>query len=113
MLRLSTHLKEQGHSVKVPVDVSSQGFADRKQEKHKFMKEMFGIISDCDQVLAVNDEQRTGYQGYIGPNTFLQLGMAFGLGKSLYCLSAWDERLPYNEELQAMNIKKLDISLPS
>lgn len=112
MIRLSQHLRERGHTVQVPVDISEQSFADRMQAKARFMKEMYEIIKSCDQVLAVNDEQRVGYSGYIGPNTFLQLGMAFGMGKSLYSLSEWDPRLPYDEELRAMNIKKLDITLP-
>jgi hypothetical protein len=112
MIRLAQHLRERGHTVSVPVDISEQSFADHMQAKARFMREMFEVIRNCEQVLAVNDEQRVGYSGYIGPNTFLQLGLAFSLGKTLYCLSNWDPRLPYDEELRAMNIKKLDISLP-
>lgn len=112
ILNLARDLQSAGHSVQVPVDLSERGFTDRKQMKAEFMKNMFDNIQTCDSILVVNDLDREGYKGYIGPNTFLQLGLGFSLGKTLYCLEDWDERLPYNEELDAMNIRKLDIKLP-
>ncbi|MBD3251182.1 hypothetical protein GF380_01785, partial [Candidatus Uhrbacteria bacterium] len=111
MEQLSKELEERGHEVLLPVDVSENRFTDRMQEKAEFMRRMFDEINSCDTILAVNDEQRLAYRGYIGPNTFLQLGMGFALGKKLFCLQEWDERLPYNEELNAMNINQLDIQV--
>jgi nucleoside 2-deoxyribosyltransferase len=111
MVRLASDLEARGHTVEVPVDLSEGGFADRRKEKAEFMRRMFDTIKECDTILAVNDEARTGYKGYIGPNTFLQLGMGFALGKRLFCLEQWDAKLPYDEELRAMNIQKLDIQI--
>lgn len=110
---IGSALTRQGHAVTMPLDTSDSRFSDRKQAKALFMKEMFNKIKDCESVLAVNDSARGGLKGYIGPNTFLQLGMGMSLGKTLFSLSTWDERLPYNEELEAMGIQQLDIKLPS
>lgn len=111
ILRLAKSLRESGHTVTTPVDLSEGRFADRQKDKAEFMRGMFEAIKECGNVLAVNDAERAGYKGYIGPNTFLQLGMAFALGKTLFCLEKWDPRLPYNDELAAMDIKKLDIQI--
>jgi hypothetical protein len=94
------------------MDQSEARITDRASSKHDFMKGMFEQIKQCEAVLAVNDSPRAGMQGYIGPNTFLQLGLAMNLGKILFCLRKWDERLPYREELDAMGIRLLDLKLP-
>jgi hypothetical protein len=110
MQQLAKDLREHGHTVTLPVDLSESRFSDRQQMKAQFIKDMYTTIqSSCDSILTVNDEERSGYDGYIGPNTFLQLGMGYALGKNLFCLKQWDARLPYNEELQAMKIQKLDL----
>lgn len=112
ILNLAKDLQDAGHRVSVPIDLSERGYSDRTKMKAEFMKNMFESIRSCDSILVVNDIDRGGYSGYIGPNTFLQLGLGFSLGKTLYCLENWDKRLPYNEELEAMNIRQLDIKLP-
>lgn len=111
IMRVAKSLKEAGHSVTSPMDVSEGKFGDKQQEKANFIRGMYEAMKGCDNVLAVNDEERATYKGYIGPNTFLQLGMGFALGKTLFCLETWDSRLPYNDELRAMGIKKLDIQV--
>jgi len=111
MRQLAGDLKDRGHTVHLPVDTSEESFTDRLQEKAEFMRRMFDEIKECDTILVVNDEQRLSYTGYIGPNTFLQLGMGFALGKRIFCLQEWDKKLPYDEELRAMNIQKLDIQV--
>jgi nucleoside 2-deoxyribosyltransferase len=105
-------LERQGHVTTIPIDMSEARFGDRKQAKATFMRQMFENIRGCDAVLAVNDRPRGGVQGYIGPNTYLQLGMGMSLGKPLFSLAKWDANLPYNEELEAMGIGQLDVKLP-
>lgn len=105
-------LEQRGHRVIMPVDTSEARFSDRAKAKHDFMRGMFENVQRCEAVLAVNDVPRGGMDGYIGPNTFLQLGMAMALGKPLFSLKQWDQRLPYSEELNAMGINLLDIRLP-
>jgi nucleoside 2-deoxyribosyltransferase len=104
-------LREQGQEVQLPLDTSGSRFADRVQAKNAFMRGMYDQIMKCDAVLVVNDQPRDGMLGYIGPNSFMQLGMGLALGKTLYALEKWDERLPYNEELSAMGINLLDLKL--
>ena len=109
---IARELKQKGHHVLTPLDQSEARFADRVQSKHEFMKGMFNQIGQCEAVLAVNDVNRGGVRGYIGPNTFLQLGMAMAQNKLLFSLAPWDEHLPYAEELNAMGISQLDLKLP-
>ena len=109
MKELGKELENRGHQVTLPVDMSEDKLADRSKRKAVFMRTMFDEIKDCDAILAANDETRQGYEGYIGANTFLELGMGYALGKQLFCLENWDKRLPYEEELRAMSISKLDV----
>lgn len=102
-------LRQKGQKVLVPVDTSGAHFADRVKTKNEFMKGMYEQIKSCDAVLVANDAPRGGMEGYIGPNTFLQLGMAMALGKRLYALAKWDKKLAYDEELEAMDINVIDI----
>lgn len=109
---IASVLRERGHNALLPLDTSGNRFGDRKQAKRAFMQGMFEQMKQCDSVLAVNDTERGGMKGYIGPNTFLQLGLAMSLGKPLFSLAKWDDRLPYAEELDALGINLLDIKLP-
>jgi len=104
-------LRDRGQKVVLPLDTSGALFGDHAKAKHDFMQGMYEQIKKCDAVLVVNDAERGGLNGYIGPNSFLQLGMAMAMGKTLYALDKWDERLPYNEELGAMGITLLDLKL--
>ena len=107
---LAKTLEQHGHQVTLPVDLSEAGtVVDRVKQKSLFMRQMYKEIQSCDSILAVNDETRSGYEGYIGANTFLELGIGFALGKQLFCLNHWDPKLPFDEELSAMNIQRLDI----
>ena len=112
MEEIANELRQRGHRVTIPVDTSEGRLGGRTVAKRDFMKGMFEKIKQCDSILAVNDVPRGGVDGYIGPNTFLQLGMAFALEKPLFALKKWNERLPYKEELDAMGINLLDIKLP-
>lgn len=109
---IANELRQRGHRVILPVDASEGRLGGRAVAKRDFMKGMFENIKKCDSVLAVNDVPRGGVEGYIGPNTFLQLGMALALEKPIFALKKWNDRLPYKEELDAMGINLLDIKLP-
>ncbi len=112
MQEIASELRSRGHRVILPIDASEGRMVERTTAKREFMKSMFAKIQSCDSVLAVNDVPRGGIEGYIGPNTFLQLGMAMALEKPMFALKKWDYRLPYAEELDAMGIGLLDIRLP-
>ena len=109
MEHIANSLKERGDRVTLPVDPSETRFADRPEAKREFMKNLHDKVKQCDSVLVVNDSPRAGYDNYIGPNTFLTMGVAMSLGKDLFALAKWDSKLPYNEELEAMGVNILDI----
>ncbi len=109
---IANALKQRGHRVILPIDTSEGRVFERTTAKREFMKHMFEKIKSCDSVLAVNDVPREGIEGYIGPNTFLQLGMAMALEKPMFVLKKWNHRLPYTEELDAMGIDVLNLRMP-
>lgn len=113
IIDISQTLKQRGHSVIVPIDQSETRGANMAMQKNAFMKGMFDNIKKCEAILAVNDRDRGGYKGYIGANTFLQLGLGMSMGKPLFCLAKWDPKLPYKEELDAMGIQFLDVKNPT
>jgi|GEM_PF-1844312 len=102
-------LRERHDKVTMPIDDSEARFGDRRQAKTEFLRGMYERIKGCDTVLAVNDRPRGSYDGYIGPSTFLELGLGFALGKDLFCLQPWDKNLPYDEELRAMGINVINL----
>lgn len=55
--------------------------------------------SDC--VLIVNFEKK-GIPNYIGGNTFLEIGYAYGTGKPIYILNSMPEGSAYAEEIFGM-----------
>ena len=109
MEEIGGELRKNGNTVVLPLDESEERFADRVEAKAEFMRHMSENIKSCDSILAVNDNERDGRLGYIGPNTFLQLGIGMSLGKPLFALAKWDPNLPYNDELSAMGIQMLNV----
>jgi nucleoside 2-deoxyribosyltransferase len=107
--QIANDLQQRGNHVTLPIDTSEARFADARMAKKEFMKGMYEQVKLCDSVLVVNDSPRDGYDNYIGPNTFLTMGMAMALGKDVFALGQWDPKLPYNEELEAMGVNVIDI----
>ena len=70
------------------------------EAKYDFIREHFKNIEDADAILVVNP-QKDGIPGYIGGNTFLEMGYAFGLGKKVYLLSPVPE-MDYKTEMFAI-----------
>ena len=54
--------------------------------EYDFIREHFKKIEKADAILILN-YQKKGIDGYIGGNTFLEMGYAFGLGKKVYLLN--------------------------
>lgn len=61
----------------------------------------FQKIKESDAVLAVN-VNKNGIDGYIGGNTFLELGFGYALNKKLYILNPYSKEVPYYDEIDAM-----------
>jgi nucleoside 2-deoxyribosyltransferase len=70
--------------------------------KRQLMDKHFATIRECDAILVLNfDRQRK--RGYVGGNTFLEMGIAYWLGKKVYIWKKPSKRLPYFEEIMAIN----------
>ena len=68
--------------------------------EYDFIREHFRNIDESDAILVLNYE-KNGIPGYIGGNTFLEMGHAFGLGKKIYLLYPVPE-MDYFTEMKAM-----------
>ena len=61
-----------------------------------------GGIKGSDGILVLNYEKK-GVENYIGGNSFLEIGVAFDLGKKIFLLNPIPENLPYTEEIEVIN----------
>ncbi|MDD3285761.1 MAG: hypothetical protein PHG95_03995 [Patescibacteria group bacterium] len=108
-------LGERGHEVTVPLltqkimdgEVGYEDFlqekADRgdgvfrRAESGSLIRRYYHLIEKADAVLIVNEEKK-GIAGYIGANTFLEIGFAHALDKKIYLLNPPADG-NYNDEL--------------
>jgi len=70
---------------------------DRKAEA---ILEHFDKVAWSDAILVVNYD-KNNVKGYIGGNTFMEMGLAFFLKKKIYLLNKVPE-LPYKEEILSL-----------
>jgi len=101
-----------GHEVFVPMEVETNevpidALPDTTDEEkinakieYNFIREHFRKIELADSILVLNYE-KNGIAGYIGGNTFLEMGYAFGLGKTIYLMNPVPE-MNYSVEMHAM-----------
>jgi nucleoside 2-deoxyribosyltransferase len=75
---------------------------DRGEQKRQLnvIRRYYERIGSSDVLLVVNPE-KNGIEGYVGANTFLEMGFAFVLEKQIYVLNPIGE-LPYSDEIVAM-----------
>ena len=116
---LKKRLEELGHEVLVfPEEVELEGkvlhvkefYKMRKNEpddkywklKNKLIIDHFKKIELSDAVLIFNKD-KNDIQGYIGGNTFLEMGIAFYLNKKIFLWKQPSEELPYFEEIMSLN----------
>jgi nucleoside 2-deoxyribosyltransferase len=104
-------LEKLGHSVIVPMGtdedppiegrpgVSLNELVEAKIE-YDFIRKHFKNIEDADAIVILNYPKKN-IDGYIGGNTFLEMGYAFGLGKKIYTLFPVP-MMDYVSEMHAM-----------
>lgn len=85
--------------VEARTDLTKEDIVMAKIE-YDFMREHFRNIEKSDAILVLNYE-KNGIQNYIGGNTFLEMGIAFWLGKTIYLLHPVPE-MDYYTEMHAM-----------
>ncbi|MBP9814480.1 hypothetical protein KBC80_04810 [Candidatus Woesebacteria bacterium] len=120
MREVQKQLEVLGHSVFVPKSldlIEKQGFVKpvtveerlAAEAKYDFIREHFKKIEKADAVLVVNPRHHD-IDGYIGGNTFLEIGIAFYLGKKIYFQYA-TPKMGYELELASMHPMVLDRDL--
>ena len=104
-------LEEMGHTVYVPKSIElmdTVGYVHPVEDEerieakieHDFIREHFRKIEKSDAILVLNYDKK-GIINYIGGNTFLEMGHAFGSGKKIYVLYPIPE-MDYKTEMHAM-----------
>lgn len=68
--------------------------------EHDFIRKHFKVIEKSDAILVLN-YTKDGIKNYIGPNTFLEIGVAYFLGKKIFLLNPIPKTYLW-EEVSAM-----------
>lgn len=110
MAQVRDQLLARGFFVHVPGELDdihkNEFYMDTEEERitakieYDFIREHFRKIEQSDAILILNYEKK-GIPGYIGGNTFLEMGYAFGLGKKVYLLFPVPE-MDYKTEMFAI-----------
>ena len=120
---ISEKLVEAGHETDIPLtcqrilngELTLEDFKKEKEKngdgsfrkiKDDVIKRYYDIIRDCDAILVVNVEKK-GIAGYIGGNTFLEVGFAYVLDKKIFLFNEIPE-IGYKDEILAMQPIVLD-----
>ena len=119
VLPIRKELENLGFNVVIPLGV--QQYIDNgyehlnSNERARDKREMdlitryYSIIKEGDCILVVNTDKENK-SNYIGGNTFLEMGFAHVLGKSIYVLNTLPD-VSFRDELEAMNLVILDGNL--
>jgi hypothetical protein len=122
MTRIQTELEAAGHTALVPKSIELMetiGYVHPTIDEakvaakiqHDFIREHFRKIEKSDAILVLNYDKK-GIKNYIGGNTFLEVGLAYWLGKKVFLLNSIPQ-MDYVTELRAMQpiILNGDLSL--
>lgn len=110
MVDAENKLKARGFTVHIPSGAydktKNEFYADSEEEKITFkvendlIREHFRNIDQSDVILVLN-YQKKGIDGYVGGNTFLEMGHAFSQGKKIYMLYDFPD-MDYKVEMESM-----------
>lgn len=116
MIATEKELKKLGHEIILPefthdyaaMDTFDKMHSESAKNKveHDLIRGYFEKIKNSDAMLVANVE-RKGVKGYIGGNTFLEMGFAFVLNKPIYLLHEIPD-VGYRDEIEAMSPIVLD-----
>jgi len=98
-----------GEAEDVAEEVKKDDSSD--EQKGEFIKWYYNAIADSDAVLVTNFPKKD-IQGYVGGNTFLEIGFAFVLNKKIFFLYPIPEQ-SYADEIKAMDPIILNNNLES
>jgi len=112
MRAIKEGLEVLGHTVFVPKEVEDEtvpleALPETTDEQkisakieYDFIREHFRKVEKADAILVLNYEKKD-IPGYIGGNTFLEMGYAFGLGKKIFLMNPVPE-MNYAVEMYSM-----------
>ena len=117
MRKTRKELENLGHTVLVPKSIELMdkfGYVNptvdeakvQAKIQHDFIREHFRKVEQADAVLVLNYDKK-GIKHYIGGNTFLEIGIAFWLGKKIFLINPVP-KMDYITELLAMQPIVLD-----
>ncbi len=110
MVEVESKLNSIGHEVILPYDIRGYASYETQEQmhseatknkvEHDLIRDYFKKIENSDAIFVVNVE-RKNIKGYIGGNSFLEMGFAHVLNKKIYLLNEIPD-MPYKDELLAM-----------
>lgn len=111
MREIRDRLEAMGYTVHVPKGVTlmdttsytvpaDEGERITHKIEYDFIREHFRKIEKSNAILVLNYDAH-GIQNYIGGNTFLEIGLAFWLGKKIFLLNPIPD-MDYKTEMFAM-----------
>ena len=110
MVEIKKELEKSGHEVLLPRHTEEYAIMKTSDHIHNesvknkinndLIRDYYNEIKNGDAILAVNEELN-GISGYIGGNTFLEMGFAHVLNKKIFLLNAIPE-MGYKDEIVAM-----------
>jgi len=116
MVEVEKSLKDLGHDVILPEFTHEYAAMDtldkmhtesaRNKVEYDLIRGYFDKIKNSDAVLVAN-VTRKNIEGYIGGNSFLEIGFAYVLKKPIYLLRKIPE-LSYKDEIKTMSPVILD-----
>lgn len=117
MLNTKAELENLGHICYLPegVDeyvsgqVQSKGGSEgaRRKAEHNLIKNHYELIKQAEAILVLNHDKKE-IKGYIGGNSFLEIGFAHILGRKIFLLKDIPEISFFKEELLAIQPIILD-----
>jgi len=117
MLAIKDGLEILGHEVFLPKDIDkdempieARDIPDEEKITAKiekdFIREHFRRIQEGDAILVLNYEKKE-IPNYIGGNTFLEMGLAFWLGKKIFLMNPVPQ-MNYSIEMHSMQPTVID-----
>lgn len=111
MVKAEKKLKKSGYKIILPKSTyeyakmknfdKMHSESTRNKIEYGLIRDYYNQIKDSDAILVINVE-RKNIKGYIGGNSFLEMGFAFVLNKPIYLLNKIPE-MSYRDEIEAMN----------
>jgi nucleoside 2-deoxyribosyltransferase len=94
-------LKEKGYEVLLPSMKDYHMEDSFAKIQHNLIREHFNKIDQSDAIYVANYD-KNGIEGYIGGNSFLEMGKAFDKGIPIFLMKNIPKKMNYTEELIAL-----------